>query len=243
MKVLRVRNWEKDFESAKSREYNHRSQFYCPNKHGLGYQRILANDNGEAIYGCWIAMCQVLSRQDKPRHGYLTDTGRILGRQWTALDVSLLTRYSESTCQKMLALCESELVGWLEYVESTDTKQIPQSPYPSTILYSPSPSTDVKADASHGYPTPLSHVSLFPELNTPEINDAWNHYVSMRATMRGKPFSIMAAELMLRFLHGLGPAKALKSIEASLKAGWPDLYDPDQKRGGEQSRKRVEAPI
>lgn len=154
MKILRIKNWDLWFESAKSREYNHRSQFYCPNKHGLGYQRILAHPNGEAIFGCWQAVCQVLSRQEKPRHGYLTDTGKASGIQYTPDDLSLLTRYSAKTCSEMLELCSSQSVGWIEFESVKDTARIsdgttkePQSHYPLP-LPSPLPDKDKPASKS-----------------------------------------------------------------------------------------------
>lgn len=240
MKVLRVKNWEKDFESAKSKTYNHRSQFYCPNKHGLGYQRILASQNGEAVYGCWQAMCQVLSRQEKPRHGYLTDTAVSSGRPWTAADVALVTRYSEATCQQMLDLTSSELVGWLEVVDAKDTTRTPQETAKEPQYRYPSPlplPTDTEADTAcgiHGYPTPASQPTVYAAINTPEINAAWNQYVPIRATMKGKRFPIIAAEMMLRDLNKMGPDKALRSIQASIKSEWPNVYDPDDKRGSGQ---------
>lgn len=142
MKNYRVKQWNEFFESAKSREYDHRSQCYMPNKHGLGYQYILALPNGGELFGCWCALIQVLSRQSKPRHGYLTDTGKASGRLYTAKDISLLTCFKESICGLMLETCLTQPIEWLEVYEregySTDTTQIPQSPYPSP-LPSPSP--------------------------------------------------------------------------------------------------------
>lgn len=149
MKIFKVKDWSERFESAKSREYNHRSQSYTPNKHGLGYRRILASEHGEAVFGCWMATCQVLSRQEKPRQGYLTDTGRPDGVPYGPDDISLVTGYSVKTCAKMLEICSSHGVGWLDVVQVADTVRIPQStakdaqsdyPLPSPLpLPSPSP--------------------------------------------------------------------------------------------------------
>lgn len=181
MKILRVANWDKNFESAKSREYTHRSQFYCPNKHGLGYRRILASDSGEAVYGCWQAMCQVLSRQEKPRHGYLTDTGRASGRPWLASDIALVTSYSEATCHKMLEICSSDLVGWIEVTYVTDTTRISEGPKDPSYLPSPLPlplSTSTIPEQAQG-------VSSKPEKpKTEPSDDAKRLAVSLATSIR-----------------------------------------------------------
>ena len=43
-----VAGWDEWFESAKSKTYKHKSQCYTPNKHGLGYLRLVKKPNGPA---------------------------------------------------------------------------------------------------------------------------------------------------------------------------------------------------
>lgn len=112
--IYRVKRWNDLFESAKSRTYNARNQVYMPNKHGLGYRRIISDSEGEAVFGCWCATVQVLSRQQLPRHGYLTDTGTAKGCPLSSSDLSLMTGYKIATCDKMVELCSSSPVAWLE---------------------------------------------------------------------------------------------------------------------------------
>lgn len=121
MRIYRVKAWNDLFESAKSREYNSRSQVYMPNKHGLGFKRILAHERGEAVFGCWCAIVQVISRHAKPRHGYLTDTGGPDGVPLGVDDIALLTGFKIATCQVMLELCASAPVAWLEYSDTCDS--------------------------------------------------------------------------------------------------------------------------
>ena len=142
IQVLRVKGWNEHFESAKSRTYKHKSQTYMPNKHGLGYRRIMAEKNGPSIFGAWVSMIQVLSRYH-PRDGYLTDTTVSDGRPLTQLDISLMTHVPERVVEEMLTVCSSQVVAWLEIVEvqapqghNKDTTVTCQSPYPSP---SPSP--------------------------------------------------------------------------------------------------------
>ena len=139
--LYRVKQWNELFESAKSRTYKLKTQAYMPNKCGLGYQRLLAMPGGEAMFGAWCAMVQMLSRKAGPREGYLTDTTRPDGIRMVSVDVAMLTGYTEKTISAMLAACASSEIGWLEDVTSpripqgyqTDTTRIPDgySPLPS----------------------------------------------------------------------------------------------------------------
>lgn len=149
MNVYRIPRWDELFESAKSKEYGQKSQAYMPNKVGLGYKRIMRLPDGPAIFGAWCATVQALSRQRCPRQGYLTDTGRIHGHPWTAEDVSLHTDMPTDLCDRMLAVCSSEVIGWLDVVRATDTTvplpRIPDGPPPLPLpsplpLPAPSPS-------------------------------------------------------------------------------------------------------
>lgn len=120
MKYYRVMEWEKRFESYKSKGYKRKSQTYLPNKVGIGYIRIMREHDGAAIYGAWCAMVAMLSRQEAPRLGVLTDTGRTTG---TALDVesiSLLTMIHPEIIARMLSICSSQSVGWLKVEWRTD---------------------------------------------------------------------------------------------------------------------------
>ena len=52
--VYRVKDWSKHFENNKSRERDSLSWVPVPNKqHGMGFQRIMAHDDGLAILGVW----------------------------------------------------------------------------------------------------------------------------------------------------------------------------------------------
>lgn len=151
-RVLRVKDWNDRFESAKSRTYGIKSQTYMPNKQGLGYIRILRHPNGPAIYGAWCAMVNLLSRQHAPRHGYLTDTGRSDGRAWTAEDIADLTLFPVELARLMVAFLSSYPIGWLELVPATGSAVSSHGPLP---LPSPLPSsipTPLPAHEADGQP-------------------------------------------------------------------------------------------
>lgn len=133
-----VPNWDNLFESSRSRQYSKKTQAYMPNKIGLGYQRIMREPDGAAIFGAWCAMIQLLSRQTKPRTGVLTDTGRTDGRELDAGDIAIATCMPESLVAKMLDVCCSDRVAWLV----RDTIGTPQGHHRDTIVTPQCPSGD-----------------------------------------------------------------------------------------------------
>jgi len=128
MSVLQIREWDKCFEGSKSRGFNNKSSCQMPNKHGLGYRYLVRQKNGAAIFGAWCALVQVLSKQDKPRQGYCTDTGRIDGRPYTAIDLEMLTDIPAKVFEEMLQVCGSQQVGWIVSLQGyhEDTERIPR---------------------------------------------------------------------------------------------------------------------
>jgi len=111
--LYQVAGWDKHFEGAKSKTYNNKSTCQMPTKHSLGYRRLVRRENGAAIFGAWCAMIQVLSRHEKPRQGYCTDTGRIDGRPLTDSDLEMLTDIPAAAFAAMFQVCASEDVAWL----------------------------------------------------------------------------------------------------------------------------------
>jgi hypothetical protein len=119
--TYQVKGWDDHFESAKSRQFKTRNQVYLPNKHGLGYRRLVSSKNGEAMFGAWVAMCQVLSRQSAPRGGWITDDGTQGGIPLTAGDIAMMTGYSEVIVEQMLVCCASQAVAWLSVSDAKVT--------------------------------------------------------------------------------------------------------------------------
>lgn len=121
--LYQIRNWDENFENNKSRERTRLSWCAVPNKQdGLGYGRLITMEDGPALYGAFIATVLVASKQQKPRNGYLTDTGRALGRPYTANDLSIKTRIPADLIQKMLDVVSSNEIGWV--VKLIDFKEI-----------------------------------------------------------------------------------------------------------------------
>lgn len=116
----RIKDWDKHYENAKSRTIEHKAWCPVPNKQdGLGYRRMLSERDGAALYGAFVAVILMASKQSLPREGYLTDTGRIDGIPHTPEALSLKTGIPSEIIEKMLALCCSQAVGWIEVMEAS----------------------------------------------------------------------------------------------------------------------------
>jgi hypothetical protein len=112
--VYRIENWQNYYENSKSRERDRCSWASVPNKQdGLGYRCLLAMDNGEALYGAFVAMILVCSKHKSPRQGWLTYDGAPDGQPYDALDLAVKTGFTERTVRAMLEAVSSERIGWV----------------------------------------------------------------------------------------------------------------------------------
>lgn len=131
MRHYRIKNWSEHFENNKSKERDRCSWCPIPNKQdGLGYGRLLCMTDGAALYGAFVAVVLVASKQKRPRNGHLTDTGLTDGCPLTASDLSIKTKVESNIIQSMLDACCSEQIGWIELLgsETPNSKGIRQLP-------------------------------------------------------------------------------------------------------------------
>ncbi len=111
--VYQVVGWDDHFEGAKSKTYSNKSTCQMPTKHGLGYNRLVKRAEGAALFGAWCSMIQVLSRHQKPRQGYCTDTGRADGIPYSPSDLELITGIPAKTFMLMFQTALRQDVAWL----------------------------------------------------------------------------------------------------------------------------------
>ena len=119
--IYRIKNWSNVFEGAKSKTYNNKTSCQMPTKHGLGYKRLVRSKNGPALFGAWCALIQILSRHNKERRGYCTDSGDPKGNPYTSEDLELLSDIPAEYFEQMLKVCTSQSVGWIEVIKAKDT--------------------------------------------------------------------------------------------------------------------------
>ena len=118
-RLYQIRDWNLYFENNKSRERDRLTWCAIPNKQdGLEYRSLMGMESGEAMYGAFVAVVLVASKQKRPRDGHLTGTGRADGRPYTPRELALKTSVSEATIARMLAVCSSQSVYWIDtYIE------------------------------------------------------------------------------------------------------------------------------
>ena len=114
MITYRIKGWDDHYENNKSRE-RERCSFCCiPNKQdGLGYGMLMREKDGESLYGAFVAVVLVASKQKK-RKGYLTADGVPGECPLSARQLSVKCQFKESTIQRMLDVCSTNEIGWIE---------------------------------------------------------------------------------------------------------------------------------
>ncbi len=118
-RTYRIKDWQKHYENNKSREREVCSWCPIPNKQdGLGYGRLLQAPDGAALYGAFLAVILVASKQGRPRDGYLTGTGRADDGPLSADDLSIMTKIPEPIISRMLETASCANIGWIEVYES-----------------------------------------------------------------------------------------------------------------------------
>jgi hypothetical protein len=126
--VYQISGWDANFENSRSREIEHPAFVIMPNKqHGMGFQRILGQHDGVAMFGLWVLILQACSRQrqntSQHRDGWLTDDGAPTGTPWDADDLALRWKVDVAFVQRALELFAHPKVGWLRRYDSAD--QVP----------------------------------------------------------------------------------------------------------------------
>ena len=113
--LYQVKEWDTHYENDRSRERDRCAWCSVRNKQdGLGYSRLLAAENGPAIYGCFVAIVLMASKQSRPRDGWLTENGKKNGEPLDAEAISLQTKFPIDIVQQTLKLCSDKKIGWIE---------------------------------------------------------------------------------------------------------------------------------
>jgi hypothetical protein len=130
---IQILGWDK-FENSKSRTYKNKSQGAVPiNLGGSGYRRMMREDDGAAMYGCFIALAMIVhSCGSRARDGHLTDTGGALGGYYDTEDLSLKTSMPESLIKRTVSFCSGSKMGWMR--DHEDTTGIPQGHHEDTMI-------------------------------------------------------------------------------------------------------------
>ena len=115
--VYSIRDWNEHFEVSQSRKVDGPMTWVAlPTKHdGKGFRRIMAMDDGAAVYGAWCLLVAVAAKC--PRRGTLEDKDGPLD----ADDLALKTGCPHGMFDRALNVLSSNKIGWLlvsEWVRS-----------------------------------------------------------------------------------------------------------------------------
>jgi hypothetical protein len=116
--LYQVVDWNEHFENAKSRTYEKQTYVCVPNKQGgSGWSNVMGEVDGAAVYGIWMSILQLCSRQRRPREGWLTADGKKSGRRLSARELSYQFRRPIEEIHRTLQVVNSERVSFMRLVE------------------------------------------------------------------------------------------------------------------------------
>lgn len=146
MTTYRIKNWSTIYENDRSRQRDQCRWCAIPNKQdGLGYSRLVSMKNGPAMYGCFIALAMIISKQGKHRDGYLTTKGHATDPALTADDISIIIRMPVELVEQTLSATSSAVVDWVEKIQNTEqNEESGTDSHPSNSA--------VTADSPHSHP-------------------------------------------------------------------------------------------
>ena len=111
-RTLRIRNWEKHFETFESRRIRQTTWVPFPVKHdGKGFRRLMAMRRGFENYAAWVLIVQVAAKC--PVRGTLADGDGPL----TPADLAVKTGGPAGIFERAIDPLMS--IGWLEYTDVT----------------------------------------------------------------------------------------------------------------------------
>ncbi len=112
--VLRIIDWDKNFETAESRKIGRLTWVAVPLKRGTGYKRLLMQDDGPALLGAWIAIVEFAATCFV--RGLLC---RENGRPYKAMDIAVTMDLPVKLIQQALdSLSNTELeIDWIETID------------------------------------------------------------------------------------------------------------------------------
>ena len=121
MKLYRIRDWVKHFETHETRKLKRLSWVPFLNKHdGKGYRRVIRK--GLDVFGAWVLIVEVASKC--PDRGVLADEDGPL----TAQDIADKTDAPVEQIQNALNVLTGREIGWLECSNPPESPGAPGSP-------------------------------------------------------------------------------------------------------------------
>jgi hypothetical protein len=116
--LYQIVDYDEHFENNKSRVRDLCSFVCVPNKHGgTGLSNLLSEPDNLSIYGLWMLILQLCSRQRRPRLGYLTADGKKDGRRLGAAELARTFRTSAAQVRRGFQVLVSPEVSFMRLVD------------------------------------------------------------------------------------------------------------------------------
>lgn len=112
--MYQVKNWEKHFEIAQSKRVEGPLSWVpVPTKHdSLSFRRIMAMDDGPAIFGAWVLILQVAAKcKVRGMLGELSEDGPT---EFGPGELEMMTGCPSSLFSRALEVLTSKEVGWIK---------------------------------------------------------------------------------------------------------------------------------
>lgn len=120
--LYRIRDWDKHYETAETRKLKRLSWIPCPIKYdGTGYCLLMSQQNGPAIFGCFLALAEVAGNSPA-RTG---DLQRSDGRPHTPASLAIILRMPEALIRETLTVLSSGEIDWIEQVPPAESAGTP----------------------------------------------------------------------------------------------------------------------
>lgn len=247
MKLYKIRDWSTRYENNRTRELKRIDWVPVPNSQdGEGYTLLIAQPDGPALLGAWLAILQVASRCGI-RGTLLRDTQK----PHDSASLSRLTRFPQDLIQRALDFLSSDDMQWME-VEQYETA----ANNPASSCENPAPACGNPAascpewkgmegkevNGKGSAPAP-EKVEREPQKQTVkpasvgEINEnmrkdgfpeAWADWVTYRQERaeNGEPFTSMTRRANMLLCERYGTVKAVAVIRFSISKSCKSLVDP-----------------
>jgi hypothetical protein len=125
MVVFQIKDWDAIYENAKSRQVNLCGYVCVPNKQsGMGFTRVMAEQDGPAIYGIFHCLVGACSQQKLPRRGWMTDTGNVTGTPWEIEDLALKFHRKPEEIERAFTVLCGPKVDWIARYDVADAQEL-----------------------------------------------------------------------------------------------------------------------
>jgi hypothetical protein len=225
MKLYRIADWHRHFETYETKKLDSLKWVAVPNKHdGLGFRSICAERDSIALYGAWVLILQLASKSPKDRRGMLIRGENPI----TARGMSMMTGFPEKVFERALEFFSKPIIGWIV----TEEWNAPMLDAAVKTAAHAGKTACMEGNGMEGIEGKGSKAAadaalVFPQiLQTPDFEQAWADWLKHRSEIR-KPMKPTQCKAVLGDLAAMGVTRAIAAIRHTITKGWQGLREPE----------------